>query len=169
MKAAVLCNGPSRTSYQTSLEYDFLVGCNIPWTDVDALVILDEEIINLWAKDPDLIIVPENSVFFARRAYMYTDEIKKRAFFDPYLRKLVDVHGPYHSSGHVAAEQAILEGYTELDIYGCDSWFESSLKSSTHEWVDTSSENLMMCVTSWRTRWDIMIQNNPNVKINFIR
>lgn len=169
MKAAILCNGPSRKSYQPSADYDIVIGCNVPWTDVDAVVILDQEIISLWAKNPELIIVPENSVYFGRKAYMFTDEIKKRAFFDPYLRKIVDQRPPYHSSGHIAAEQAIIEGYTELDIYGCDSWFESTLLSSTHEWVNTSSENLMMCVTSWRARWDVLIKNNTNVKINFIR
>jgi hypothetical protein len=63
MKCAVLCNGPSRFDYQPSTEYDYVIGCNVPWTDVDATVIVDEVVVERWSKQPDLNKLP---AYFSR-------------------------------------------------------------------------------------------------------
>lgn len=165
MKVAVLCNGPSREVFRDSLEYEFVIGCNIPWTVVDATVILDPEVIHYLAKHPQLINIP---AYFSRKAWMITDEIKKRKFFEPYLIELIDPKYPYHSAGHVAVEAMIRKGATEIDIFGCDSWFESTIESYTHQYVDTSDET-KRCIEAWRTKWKTIIENNPNVTINFIK
>ena len=45
MKAAVVRNGPSRFAFQENLKYNYTIGCNIPWTNVNATVILDSNVI----------------------------------------------------------------------------------------------------------------------------
>lgn len=166
MKVAVLCNGPSREIFRDSLEYEFVIGCNIPWTVVDATVILDVEVIHYLSKHPELINIP---AYFSRKAWMITDEIKKRKFFDPYLIELVDdPKYPYHSAGHIAVEAMIRKGATEIDVFGCDSRFTPTLESYTHQYVDTSDET-KRCIEGWNIGWDYIIENNPSIKINFIK
>jgi hypothetical protein len=165
MKAAVLCNGPSRNDYEPSTDYGFTIGCNIPWTKVDATVIIDTEIIHYLAKHSELIIPS----YFSRKAWMVTDGIKKRNLFEPYLIELVDPNYTWHSAGHIAAEIMIRKGFTEIDIFGCDSWFENTLESHTHKYSDTSSFSVNACINGWKTRWKTMMENNPNVSLNFIR
>lgn len=48
MKIAVLGNGASRNFFADPSRYDYLIGCNIPWTEVDANVIIDEEMVNFF-------------------------------------------------------------------------------------------------------------------------
>ena len=167
MRGAVLCNGPSRVSYVPDC-HDFVIGCNIPLTKVDATVVLDENVIKLWSKNPDLITVP---TYFSVKAWMYTDEIKKRDMFRPYLVKTINPKYPYHSSGHNAAEVAIKNGCTSLDIYGCDSWFSTIGTSYTRNHIIQGgiANGDMKAINGWRKRWQEIIDSNPNVKINFIQ
>lgn len=168
MKCAVLCNGPSRVSYQSREGYDFVIGCNIPWTEVDATVVVDEEIIRLWAATPTLITVP---TYFGDKAWRYTDSIRKRDVFQPYFAGLMKVDTSYPSSGHVAADVALQKGATEIDIYGCDSWFKESVDSYTEAYVPSGPNKEVRRaprVRGWRERWNRMIEGNPTVQINFI-
>ena len=167
MRGAVLCNGPSRIAYKPG-GYDFVIGCNVPWTEVDATVILDENVVKIWAENPDLIKVP---AYFSVKAWMYTDEIKKRAMFEPYLIELITPKYPYHSSGHNAAEAAIRKGCTDLHIYGCDSWFTEIADSYTRNYVKKGGivNGDMRAIKGWRDRWQEIMDKYPEVKINFIR
>lgn len=168
MKAALLCNGPSRVAYRSREGYDYVIGCNIPWTDVDSTVVLDKEVIDKWAKQPDLIQVPTH---FSVDAWRHTDAIKKRYIFRPYLLGLITPKYPYHSSGHNAAEILIKMGYNQIDIYGCDSWFSDVTQSFTRTIITKkhSSDGSMKHIIGWRKRWKEIMDNNPNVEINFIQ
>ena len=119
--AALLGNGPSRKFYDPSKVYDYRLGCNIPWADVDATLILDENIIKLWDKDHDLIKVP---VYISREAWRYGDELKT---FRPFIKQnkllisIVDkIPKSNESSGNVAARKLVELGYKRIDVYGCD-------------------------------------------------
>ena len=167
MKCAVLCNGPSRVDYRPSTEYNYVIGCNVPWTDVDATVVLDENVIERWSKEPDLIKVP---AYFSRKAWMYTDEIKKRDFFIPYMIEIIDILPEFDSSGHNAVSCMIRKGYTEIDIYGCDSWFDQTIVSYTHQYFkNLNPDDSKKHVNGWRKRWNNIMAGNPEVKLNFIR
>lgn len=167
MKAAVLCNGPSRNDYTTRTGYDFVIGCNIPWCDVDATVVLDEAVVQKWSSQPDLISVP---AYFSRKAWMFTDEIKKRKFFEKFLIELVDVLPEYDSSGHHAAMACARRGASEIDIYGCDSWFDQTIASYTHKYFkNLNPDDSKKYVYGWRNRWNHIINQNPNIKFTFIR
>jgi hypothetical protein len=167
MKCAVLCNGPSRVLYEPSTEYGFIIGCNIPWTKVDATVVLDEQVVRAWAKNPDLITVP---VYFSVKAWAETDGIKKRDFFRPFLIKTITPKYPYHSSGHNAVEQVIAKGYTNIDIFGCDSWFSTVGRSYTRTHIKDGGivDGDMRHIEGWRNRWKEIMDKHPEVTLNFI-
>ena len=168
MNCAILCNGPSREDFlHTDKTYDYIVGCNIPWTTVDATVIIDEKVCELWAKTPDLI---KCKSYFSTNAWRYTDEIKKREFFKEKMISIFESLKERDSSGHAAARLMIKEGYTDIDIWGADSWFEQTIVSSTHELIPNLNEdNDKKFVDYWRELWYNIIRNNPEVAINFRR
>ena len=167
MKCAVLCNGPSRILYEPSAKYGFVIGCNIPWTVVDATVVLDEQIVRLWAKNPDLITVP---TYFSVKAWQETDAVKKRDFFRPFLIKTINPKYPYHSSGHNAVEQVIDKGYTDIDIFGCDSWFSRVGRSYTRTHIKDGGvvDGDMRSIEGLRNRWKEIMDKHPEVNLNFI-
>lgn len=166
MKCAVLCNGPSRVAFQSREGYDFVIGCNIPWTEVDATVVFDRDIVNYLAKHPDHI---NYKIYFSRHAWMHTDTIRKRPLFKDAFAGIIDPKYPFYSSGHGATETAIQRGATSIDIYGCDSWFEYNLTSHTHQISDTSYPNKEKCIDEWRIKWNNIMNSNRHVKIEFIR
>jgi hypothetical protein len=169
MRCAVLCNGPSRTSFHSREEYDFIIGCNIPWTEVDATVVLDEEVIRLWSKTPELITCP---TYFSVKAWRETDALRCRGMFHPYLVELVHPQPKYHSSGHIAAEVCLRKEATKIDVYGCDSWFGNIMDTYTRQFVESPpNENLLSKSKSdgWRERWVNIVERNPNVSVQFIK
>ena len=165
MRGAILCNGPSRKLYNPG-GYDYVIGCNVPWTNVDATVIIDIDMVKHLANNPELI---KYKIYFGRDAWRYTDGINKRKHFLNYLHEIVDPKPPFYSCGHMALQILLNEGYNEIDIYGCDSRFTKTLESYTHQYTDSSNNDLEKCINAWNVRWDNMIKNNPNANINFIR
>jgi hypothetical protein len=167
LKAAVLCNGPSRKLYKSRQGYDFVIGCNFPWTDVDATVVLDKEVVKKWSKDLSLITC---ETYFSVEAWRYTDSLKKRELFRPYFKDIINPKYPYHTSGHNACEIAIKLGYTDIDIYGCDSYFSNVTKTYTRTLITTkhASDGSSKHIIGWRKRWNEIISNNTDVNIEFI-
>lgn len=165
MAAAVLCNGPSRVAYQPSSKYNFVIGCNIPWTTVDATVVLDEQVIRLWNKKPTLITCP---TYFSTKAWMETDAVRNREFFRTYFAGMVKPKYPYHSSGHNACEVAINLGHVVIDVYGCDSMFSNETYSYTRTFIKNGGGN-QKHINGWRTRWQEIQDSHPNVMINFVK
>lgn len=170
--AALLGNGPSRKFYDPSKVYDYRLGCNIPWTDVDATLILDENIIKLWWKNHDLIKVP---AYISKEAWMRGDELKT---FRPmineknFLLGLVDkIPNSNESSGNVAARKLIELGYKRIDIYGCDAAFIEAHGHNTKSYTREFISNIDMINNSykWKLRWDELVKNNPDVTFNFIK
>ena len=170
--AALLGNGPSRKFYDPSKVYDYRLGCNIPWTDVDATIILDENIIKLWHKDHSLIKVP---AYFSRNAWMYGDELKT---FIPFIKEnnyfidIVDkIPNSNESSGNVATRKLVELGYTQIDIYGCDAYFTAAhghnTKSYTRDFI--SGTDMINNSYKWKLRWDEFIKKHPEVTFNFIK
>lgn len=170
MKAAVLCNGPSRVAYQPSDEYQFVMGCNIPWTKTDATVIVDDVVIIEWNKYRDLITT---KAYMSREAWRKACELDKE-FFEPYYAGEVTPGTHYDSSGHTAVRTLMKLGYTDIDIYGCDAYFKQIVDSYTSNFIvrDTSPNAELRKVErakGWKVQWNIMKDDNPHVRLNFIR
>lgn len=164
MKAAVLCNGPSRVAFQSRLGYDYVIGCNIPWSEeVNSTVVLDIGVVQQWYKR-NFRNVP---TWFSRHAWRETN-FTRRAFFRDSFLGLVDPLPEYDSSGHVACSKVIELGYKEIDIYGCDSWFIDNTDSYTHQYVDGRPNDRSKHIIGWRKRWEDIINGHPDVKITFI-
>ena len=168
MKAAILGNGPSRLKYfDNKIKYDIIAGCNVPWVNVDWTVVLDEEVVQKWAREPDLITVP---TYFSRHAWAETDVVKQRNYFKQFLIEIVIPGKTYDTSGHVASRILIKKGCTEIDLYGFDSWFEDTIESVSHTmFKNHPSENSSHHIKGWRNKWNEIMNNNPEVKLNFIK
>lgn len=165
MKVAVLCNGPSRVLWNGDSTYDLLIGCNIPWTSVDYTVVLDSEVVQVMLKDPSQI---KYKIYFGHRAWSFIESIRKQKVFDQYSLGVRYVEKNYHSSGHVAAEIALERGATQIDVYGCDSYWSNDVSTYTRNFVDWYGTKVDETVAGWRSRWITMQQENPKVKFVFV-
>lgn len=165
MKCAVLGNGPSRSAYVSRDGYDLVIGCNIPWAEVDSTMVIDGQVVLKWSKNPELIKCP---VSFIRATWMYTDSIKFRNYIlennqflslEPTLQD--------HSSGHYAAIRALRLGYKHIDLYGIDSWFEDTLETYTRGFVEDNPPATK--IPRWRQLWLNLADKYPDATLNFIR
>lgn len=160
MKAAVLGNGPSRHCFNTPTEYDVIVGCNIPWTKVDYLVVLDESVVDFWCDKES-----GNKTIFSKRAYQrYLDSSSD---LTPHVIFTEVAYG-IETSAHIAVLFLIQLGYTAIDVYGCDSRFSNVTKSRTNDYVAPVRKSRDF-VKHWNANWDEIIVNNPSITINFVR
>jgi hypothetical protein len=169
MKAAVVCNGPSRFAFNEKLEYNYTIGCNIPWTKVDATVILDGNVVERWSRDLSLISCP---AFFTARAWRSTDEYKIREYIlnnNLFIDLMPDVK-EFFSAGHIAAQIMCENDFTELDIYGVDSMFKYTVESFTNTLVDDQNpDSEMQRIVNWRINWDKLQNDYREVTFNFIK
>ena len=165
-KVAVLCNGPSRSAYDPSKEYAYRIGCNIPWTKVDCTVILDPQMANLIASDMSLI---DCKIYFSENAWEHVKD--KSVFKDVFLGTIAKTKKGM-SSGHLACSKILELGYTDIDIYGADAMTTGDIRSNnvrksyTRKFLDSDGINMS---PNWRTNWNRLIEQYPNVKFNFIK
>ena len=166
MKAAVLCNGPSRVVYKGRGDYDFVMGCNIPWElDVDATTIIDAPVVNKWFKEQSLVKCP---VYFSRNAWRECIQ-KQRNFFKPFFKELIDTLPQYDSCGHNAVKVVVGLGYKQIDIYGCDSMFKNTTVSYTDLFIDKKQViETTKQIDGWKKTWNDIISKHPDVRFNFI-
>ena len=169
MKAAVVCNGPSRFAFNEKLKYNYTIGCNIPWTKVNSTVILDGNVIHRWAGDPKLISCP---AFFTTRAWRIADEIRFRNYIidNNLFIDLMPDYPEFYSAGHVAALIMCESDYTELDIFGVDSMFEDTVDSFTNTLInDHNPDSELQRIVNWRKNWDKLQSDYPDVSFNFVK
>lgn len=159
MKTALLCNGPSRVLYEPKVPYSYVIGCNIPWTKVDSTVIMDVGVLER-ITDPCLM-------FISRKAWIECPTKIKDSLIG-YVAGLFDAYPDYDSAGHAACRKLVELGATEINIFGCDSWFTNNTESYTHQYVDSRSEDMTKNVSVWRARWYNLISSNPTISFNFI-
>ena len=165
MKAAVLGNGPSRIVYKGRGDYNYVMGCNIPWCeDVDATTIIDAPVIDRWWKQQDLVKCP---VYFGRNAWRECIS-KRRLFFKTYFKELIDVLPEHDSSGHNAVKVVIGLGYKQIDIYGCDSMFKNTTESFTNSFIVESKKDPTKQINGWKNTWKSIITKHSDVRFNFI-
>lgn len=162
-KVAILGNGPSRSLYQGG--YEYVIGCNVPFTKVDCTIIYDLEVAKLWQDIYELIKCP---AYFSSYAWNNLDSKFKEYLVSKnyYLGNVIYRLGDKFTSGHVAAQVAIDKGYDELDLYGFDSYFVDNVDSYTREFLDTPLRGTSI-VKYWRQEWNDLMDSNTNVRFNF--
>lgn len=157
MKTALLCNGPSRVAFNSELLYNYTIGCNIPWTKVDSTVVMDAEVLNKY----------DCYTRFYSSRIAWRDCIKKEKLIG-HLIGLFDSLPEYDSAGHAAARILLQIGAKQIDVYGCDSWFDNTTESYTHKYVDSRSTDMTKHVRVWKQRWEQLMEQHPEVTFNFI-
>jgi hypothetical protein len=174
MKAALLCNGPSRVAYSASSQYNYVMGCNVPWTKVDSTVVIDKGMATFWwnqrEKFDNEAFTATVPIYMSNRCWMVVKHKTNADYWKERLLGFVDAGTKEDSSGHVAARQLIALGYKEIDIYGCDAWFKDDTVSYTHEVLikNRDADKLISNAIGWRKTWNDIMQLNPDVKLNFI-
>jgi hypothetical protein len=149
--------------FSDSNSYEYIIGCNIPWTTVNSTVVLDIGVVDKWWR----FKLPTVPTWFSEHAWRET-RFKNRQYFKDSFLGLVKQLPEYDSSGHVACCKLIELGYKQIDIYGCDSWFTDITDSYTHQYTDTRPKEKTKHIVGWRKRWETIISNNMNVQITFI-
>lgn len=168
-KVAVLCNGPSRSAYDPNKEYVYRIGCNIPWTKVDCTVILDPQMVKILIDDMSLI---DCKIYFSQGAWDYIKEVKAEHLFEDLKLGIIYKDKKGLSSGNLACLKMVELGYTDIDIYGADAMTTGDIRSNsvkksyTRKFLDSDSINMS---PNWRTNFNKMIADHPNVKFNFIK
>lgn len=173
MIAALLCNGPSRVAFKDRTRYTYVMGCNIPWTDVDATTMIDVSIARYYAinetREYKLFL---NDICWNTLKGFKRGGVKLTSYIiaENKLGRIVEEAKEFHSSGHIAALELIRMGATEIDIYGCDSYFEDVIDSFTWQYVpsNASDKHKANQLIGWRKNWNL-IKGQFNVKLNFIK
>lgn len=164
MKVAILCNGPSKTLYKSSSVYDTVIGCNIPWCDVNFTVVGDKRVIAKEVSQKGLIQYP---MIIYNQAYDYVRKHNLEYVFADRCLEYIMLDNPT-SAGNGAAQIALLKGYTVLDVYGADAIFSENFTSSTQQYIPWPSDKKKE-VIKWRERWKQLAELYPEATINFIR
>lgn len=167
MKCNIIGNGPSRLLYveDGSITY----GCNIPLQKVDKLVISDREVIDAYNTNRHLI--PKDCTLICSvDVWQRLDLWKLRPQFK--LEHLYHVRKERFNTAHYAAVHAISNGFTQLKIYGCDSYHFDSTTSSTDEYINNPNKPNVGFVTKqiadWRIIWNKLMEENPTVTFEFV-
>lgn len=153
MKTAILGNGPSRILYNSENDFDLVIGCNIPWTKVDATVICDVEIVELLKNDFTLIQIP---VIISTVVY---EKMKEFRIVESFT--ILNVFKPkeWHNAAHYAADYLMTKEVEEIQIYGCDSIFENDLSSVTDEKIEKKMDSDRF-IRQWRKVWSKKFEND---------
>jgi len=153
MKTAILGNGPSRILYNSENDFDLVIGCNIPWTKVDATILCDREIVDVIKNDFTLIQVP---VIISNIVYERMKEFRIVESFT-----ILDVFKPkeWHNAAHYAADYLMTKEVEEIQIYGCDSIFENDLSSVTDEKIEKKMDSERF-IRQWRKVWSKKFEND---------
>jgi hypothetical protein len=130
-------------------------------------VILDSQLVKVLIKDISLI---NCDVYFSQAAWDYIEEVGASAMFKSL--GIIEKTRKGLSSGNLACLKAVELGYTDIDIYGADAMTTNDIRSNnvsksyTRNFLDSDGMNMS---PNWRTNFNKMIDNHPEVKFNFIK
>lgn len=164
MKGAVIGNGPSRENYEDR-GYDLIFGCNIPNSEIaiDATVISDTEIVYVLKNSPSLIKIP---IIVSDKAL---EKLKQYKLNTRYQISATFKSLQGFNSAHYAALRLIDLGCTEIDIWGCDSYFSVVGDSLTDIFVEPQPEDTKQkLIKNWRIVWDKIMKSHPDVMFTLI-
>lgn len=166
-KCNILCSGSRRTLFTKNNLPS--IGCNIPYTEVDYIFILEYDVIDYYCNNLEKIgnskiILREDSLHYAKNKPImnYIESVVSSINSDRLTK--------FRSSGHYAAMYMIYKGFLELNIYGCDTWFdpENHLNSYTDNFVSKPENLNPNNGYIWKQQWEKMITEYKKIKFNFI-
>lgn len=168
MKAAVLGNGKSRFLYTNPNEYDYVIGCNIPWTTVNDTVIIDEKVVEYLYNNKQKYKYSHKTIF-SRKAWIKIVEMQAEYYFSPYIASIIEMEEGIDSSAHIALKYVLsLNEFSTIHLYGCDSRWSGDMSSRTHQYVNNKPPDQSATLSLWNSRWDTILKQNMTVDIVFI-
>jgi hypothetical protein len=168
MKAAVLGNGKSRFLYTNPNEYDYVIGCNIPWTNVNDTVIIDEKVVEYLYNNKEKYKYCHKTIF-SRKSWTKIIELHAEYYFSPHITKIIEIEEGIDSSAHIALKYILsLDRFSTIHLYGCDSRWSNDTSSRTHQYVNNKPPDQSTILSLWNSKWDSIIDQNMGIDIMFI-
>lgn len=139
------------------------IGCNVPWKNTEYTFLFDIQTTIL------IPLIPKTCKIVAHsRVFNKTIDKTRIAFrFDCGVDNKNILRC---SSGHYAAMFMIYKGFKELNIYGCDSWFDTNnyRDSFTDSKINKPINFVKDLGTHWKKQWELMILQHKHIVFNFI-
>jgi hypothetical protein len=146
MKAHILGNGPSINLYTPQDGY--VIGCNFQEHAVDLSVILDGKPFMAYKCNRSLI--KQREIITSKFAWPVIVEQKLQDDFT--IVSFIEYLEKYRSSGHVATDWALLNGYDEIHLWGFNSIFEDSQETKSDLIIERSRAQFDLWF-HWREKW----------------
>lgn len=172
--AHVVGNGPSWTDFRKINSEDFVIGCNMTkCPDADVTMLTDIKLYTQWMhllrwkRDAEIINVPviaSNKVV----EHMSVTEDNRLQVYSTY-EKVFGAEPLQLSSGHYGVLWAIDNGYTDIHVWGIDSYFKNHIYSYTDERIKSDlkkdPERVKNVADRWVIEWDKIIADHPEIRI----
>ena len=175
--AHVVGNGPSWVDFKRISDDDFVIGCNVTKvSDADVTMMSDISLCNQIQHHrrhkrkpilPDLppVIANPGVVEWLNNS---VNDCHGMVLFSTYTRP-EGVRSLEMSSAHFAVLWLIDNGYTDIHVWGIDSYFKNHIYSHTDNIkmskLKKDPERVSEVANGWKDKWDEILNNNPAVKI----
>lgn len=178
--AHIVGNGESWADFKKINETDFVIGCNATkCKEADVTIVSDmrmcNQIVHLakWNRLEDVKNVPiisgakvtewvTNTPEVSEWIQVY-DTFDKEEWFEPFAM----------SSAHSAVLWAIKNNYTEIHVWGIDSYFAGHTFSYTDKMVPSlvkkDMDKVKRMAELWKDNWDLIIKQYPDINITLHR
>ena len=171
----VIGNGPSWNNFSKIDTSDFVIGCNVTkcrQADVTMMsdIKLCTQYIHMirWNRARDCHHVP---IIASHKVVEWLKENNNEGYLEIYstYEKEPGLEPLQLSSGHYAVLWAIENGYTDIHVWGVDSYFDRHIYSYTDNIIPSmlkkDPDRVKNVADRWTLEWDNIIQSNPNVGV----
>ena len=175
--AHVVGNGPSWVDFKRLSDQDFVIGCNVTKVlGADATMMSDVSLCNqiqhhrrhnrkpAIPKIPPVIANPGVVEWLGNPV----NDCHEMTLYSTY-RRPEGVRSLEMSSAHYAVLWLIDHGYTDIHVWGIDSYFKNHIYSHTDNLkkskLKKDPNRVSEVATGWSDRWDQIIKGNPHVQI----
>ena len=175
--AHVVGNGPSWVDFKRLSDQDFVIGCNVTKVlAADATMMSDVSLCNqiqhhrrhnrkpALPKIPPVIANPGVVEWLGNPV----NDCHEMILYSTY-RRPEGVRSLEMSSAHYGVLWLIDHGYTDIHVWGIDSYFKNHIYSHTDNLkiskIKKDPNRVSEVATGWSDRWDQIIKGNPQVQI----
>lgn len=156
MQTHILGNGPSINLYEP--QEGFIIGCNFQRHPVDISVVLDVKPFHIYLGNRQIFQgKPIITSVYAMNGMKHKnlEEELDIAYKLPFLDKFV-------SAGHIAAQWALDNNYTDIHLWGFDSIWADTQETRTDEVIHRDRQQHDLYI-HWREKWKSFTQHNITV------
>jgi hypothetical protein len=158
MEAHILGNGPSINLYTPQDGY--VIGCNFQEHQVNLSIVLDCKPFLIYKGDRSLL--KQKDIITSKYAWPTIIEQGLQDEFS--FVHIIEQLEQYRSSGHIATDWCLKNGYTKIHLWGFNSIFEDSQETKSDILIPRSRAQFDLWF-HWREKWkeyinhDIIVHN----------